>query len=104
MAFLGEAVRDYRFKLMQALMDREGYDALAFTQADFFQFATNFNTDVQPWERPIICVVPRNGAPFVVLNELSTHHWRFTEEGGRLWVTDATFYAEHPRVGSRHVI
>lgn len=46
MAFLGEAVRDYRFKLMQALMDREGYDALAFTQADFFQFATNFNTDV----------------------------------------------------------
>jgi len=101
MAFLGEAVRDYRFKLMQALMDREGYDALAFTQADFFQFATNFNTDVQPWERPIICVVPRNGAPFVVLNELSTHHWRFTEEGGRLWVTDATFYAEHPRVGSR---
>ena len=27
-------------------------DALVFTTADFFQFATNFHTDVQPWERP----------------------------------------------------
>ena len=101
MAFLGTAVRDYRYKLMRDLMDREGYDALAFTQGDFFQFATNFQTDVQTWERPIVCVVPRNGEPFVVLNELSTNHWRFTQEDGRLWVTDVTFYAEHPRVGSR---
>lgn len=101
MAFLGTTVRDYRFGLMQALMDREGYDALAFTQGDFFQFATNFHTDVQTWERPILCIVPRNGAPFVILNELSTNHWRFGAEAGKLWVADAEFYAEHPRVSRR---
>lgn len=101
MAFLGTAVRDYRLGLMHALMDREGYDALAFTQGDFFQFATNFHTDVQTWERPIVCIVPRNGAPFVILNELSTNHWRFGIEAGKLWVADAEFYAEHPRVSRR---
>lgn len=101
MAFLGLAVRDYRFKLMRDLMDRENFDALAFTQGDFFQFATNFQTDVLPWERPIVCIVPRNGEPFAILNELSTNHWRFTAEGQRLWVSDATFYAEHPRLRSR---
>lgn len=101
MAFLGTAVRDYRFGLMQELMDREGLDALAFLTGDFFQFATNFHTDVQPWERPIVAIVPRNGTPFVLLNELSTHHWRFSEQAQRLWITDTSFYAEHPRVGAR---
>lgn len=86
---------------MRDLMDRQGYDALAFVSGSFFQFATNFATDVAPWERPIVCVVPRDGAPFAILNELSTHHWRFGVEADRLWVDDAAFYAEHPRVTSR---
>ncbi|MCW8085526.1 M24 family metallopeptidase [Sabulicella glaciei] len=101
MAILSTAVRDHRYALMHALMDREGLDALAFTQGDFFQFATNFATDVQTWERPIVCVVPRNGAPFAILNELSTNHWRFGIEAGKLWVTDVEFYAEHPRLSRR---
>lgn len=101
MAFLGAAVREYRHGLMRELMDREGLDALAFTTADFVQFATNFATDVQTWERPIVCVVPRDGEPFAVLNELSTNHWRYAAEDQRLWVTDAQFYAEHPRLGAR---
>ncbi|HYF07302.1 MAG TPA: Xaa-Pro peptidase family protein [Acetobacteraceae bacterium] len=101
MGFLGHAVRDHRWGLMREAMDRNGWDAIGFTTADFFQFATNFHTDVQTWERPILCIVPRNGAPFVILNELSTNHWRFSEEGGKLWVTDKRFYAEHPRVTAR---
>ncbi|WNJ91198.1 Xaa-Pro peptidase family protein [Bosea sp. 685] len=101
MAHLGSAVRDYRFTLMRDLMDREGYDALAFTQGDFFEFATNFHTDVQPWERPILCVLPRNGEPFALLNELSTNHWRFSTEAQHLWVSDVSFYAEHPRLSQR---
>lgn len=98
---LSIAVRDHRLTLMRELMDREGYDALAFTGADFFQFATNFATDVQPWERPIVCIVPRNGEPFAVLCELSTNHWRFGAEAGKLWLTDVEFYAEHPRLTNR---
>lgn len=101
MAFLGTAVRDHRHGMMRGLMDREELDALAFTGADFFQFATNFSTDVLTWERPIVCVVPRDGAPFAVLNELSTNHWRYAAEDQRLWVTDAAFYAEHPRLAAR---
>ena len=101
MAFLGSAFRDYRQTLMRELMDREGLDALALTGADFFQFATNFSTDVQPWERPILYVLPRDGEPFVILNELSTNHWRYASEDQRLWVSDAEFYAEHPRLGAR---
>ena len=97
MAFLGSAVRDYRLGLMRALMDRAQLDALAFTSADFFQFATNFSTDVQMWERPVVCVVPRDGEPFAILNELSTNHWRYAAEDGRMWLRDARFYAEHPR-------
>jgi Xaa-Pro aminopeptidase len=101
MAYLGSATRQHRLDLMHRLMDREGLDALAFTSADFFQFATNFATDVQTWERPIVCVVPRDGEPFVVLCELSTNHWRYAAEDQRLWVSDASFYAEHPRTSSR---
>jgi Xaa-Pro aminopeptidase len=101
MAKLSHAVRDHRLSLMRALMDRDGYDALAFTQGDFFQFATNFATDVQTWERPVLCVVPRNGEPFAILNELSTNHWRFGAEADALWVADAAFYSEHPRIAQR---
>lgn len=101
MGFLSDTVRDYRFGLMRAAMDRNGWDAIGFTTADFFQFATNFHTDVLTWERPILFMLPRDGAPFAILNELSTHHWRFGAEAGKLWVGDARFYAEHPRVTNR---
>ena len=101
MGFLGAAVRNHRLRLMRELVDRDGLDALAFTSADFFQFAAKFSTDVLPWERPILCVLPRDGAPFAVLNELSTDHWRYAAEDGRLWVSDAHFYAEHPRTANR---
>ena len=98
--FLSRAVFDYRRGLMTALMDRERWDAIAFTTPDFFQFGTNFHTDVQTWERPILLVVPRDGAPFAVMHELSTNHIRFAREAGRLWVEDITLYAEHPRIGA----
>jgi Xaa-Pro aminopeptidase len=96
MPILGPATQLYRLRMMWDLMDREAVDALAFTTAAYFQFATNFSTDVRPWERPIVCVVPRSGKPFALLNELSLHHWRFRSEARQLWVEDASFYAEHP--------
>ena len=95
MGFLSTAVWDYRRAGMNALMDREGFDALAFVSADFVQFATNFNLDVQTWERPVLVVVPRAGDPFCLLNELSTHHFRMASERGQLWLEEAQFYDEH---------
>lgn len=98
---LTEAVWRYRHEKMVQLMDDLRVDALVFTTADFFQFATNFHTDVQPWERPIFAVIPRQGEGFLVMNELSTNHMRFSIEAGKVWVTDITFYAEHPMVRNR---
>jgi Xaa-Pro aminopeptidase len=101
MAFLGKKVFEYRRSMMRGLMARHDLDALAFTDADFFQFATNFHTDVRPWERPIMVVVPADGEPFAVMNELSTNHMRMARERGTVWVADVTFYAEHPRLAGR---
>lgn len=98
---LTHATWRYRRARMQRLMDALQLDALVFTSADFFQFATNFHTDVQPWERPVFAVIPREGDGFLVMNELSANHVRFSTESGRLWVGDVSFYAEHPRIGGR---
>ena len=70
-------------------MIEQDLDGLVFTQADFFQFASNFNLDVQTWERPVALVVPKQDAPFALLNELSTHHWQMAEERDQLWVDGA---------------
>ena len=101
MPLLTTAVRDYRWNKTRALMDEMRVDAFIFTGGDFFQFATNFHTDVQVWERPIYAVLPRNGAPFLVMNELSTNHVRYSLQAEKLWVQDISFWSEHPRVTHR---
>ncbi|MGO4812018.1 M24 family metallopeptidase [Cupriavidus sp. 2MCAB6] len=101
MPILTKAVWDSRYRKMLALMDDIHADAIIFTSSDFFQFATNFHTDVLPWERPVFAVVPRNGTPFLVMNELSTNHMRFSQEREKVWITDISYYAEHPRLSHR---
>jgi len=101
MPFLTTAVRDYRWNKTRALMDELRVDAFIFTGGDFFQFATNFHTDVQVWERPIYAVLPRNGTPFLVMNELSTSHVKYSLQSEKLWVQDISFWSEHPRVTNR---
>lgn len=101
MPHLTKAVHDYRLAAMHRLMDRLRVDALVLGSPDFFQYATNFQLDVWPWERPVFVVVPRNGETFAVMNELSTNHMRFATEKGTVWLSDVTYYAEHPRVANR---
>lgn len=101
MPHLTKAVHDSRLSAMHRLMDRLRVDALVFGTADFFQYATNFQLDVWPWERPVFVVVPRDGETFAVMNELSTNHMRFATEKGTVWLQDITWYAEHPRVTNR---
>ena len=101
MPILTEQTRAYRHRLMKTLMERQRVDALVFTSADFFQWATNFHVDVQTWERPIAVCVPLSGAPFAIMNELSTHHVMMARERGHLWLDDIALYSEHPRVGDR---
>lgn len=95
MPFLSSEVFDARRKAMSAFMDARGLDALVFTTDDWVQYATNFHLDVRPWERPVMAVVPRNGDPFCLMNELSTHHLRMAGERGQLWVEEIHLYDEH---------
>jgi Xaa-Pro aminopeptidase len=101
MAFLTKTTFEYRRSLMRSMMEANGLDALAFLTSDFFQWSTNFHVDVQPWERPIVAVVPLEGEPFAIMNELSTNHLRGRVERGAMWITDVTLYAEHPRLSAR---
>jgi Xaa-Pro aminopeptidase len=101
MAFLTRNTFDYRRRLMRGMMDAHRLDALALLGSDFFQWATNFHVDVQTWERPIAVIVPRDGEPFALMNELSTHHLQFALERGTMWVGEVTIYSEHPRLGQR---
>ena len=99
MAFLTKTTFEYRRGLMRRMMEAHGLDALAFLTSDFFQWATNFHVDVQTWERPIAVIVPREGEPFAIMNELSTNHLRLARERGTMWVGEVAIYSEHPRLG-----
>jgi Xaa-Pro aminopeptidase len=101
MAFLSNSVFEFRLAAMRSLMARHGLDALAFTRPDYCFYASNIRPDVAPWERPFLTVVPAQGQPFMVLNELSVNSFRTAVDGRWAWITDCTFYSEHPRVTNR---
>jgi Xaa-Pro aminopeptidase len=52
---------------------------------------------VAPWERPVAAAIPADGEPFLIMNELSTHHLRMAAERGTLHVRNYAIYVEHPR-------
>ncbi len=99
MAFLSTQVFERRLTELRQVLTDNNLDAAAFFGADFFQFYSNFHVDVRTWERPIACIVPLDGAPFMLMNELSTHHFKMALERGSIWIEDAVFYYEHPRPG-----
>jgi len=98
---VGRATQVYRTRLMQDLMDEEDLDGLAFTSSDYIKFATNFDVDVSGFERPCLCVIPRNGRPFAILHELSENHWHMSRNLDSIWISEASFYSEHPRTTQR---
>lgn len=98
---VGTATRDYRRTLLGELMDREELDAVAFMSGPLIKFSSNWSLDVASFERPTVFVFPRSGEPFGILHELSTNSWRFAAEAQGLWVSDVSFYSEHPRLRNR---
>jgi Xaa-Pro aminopeptidase len=101
MAFLSQQVFASRRAEMQRFMDKHRLDAVGFLTPDNVFYGTNFLPDVQPWERPIAAIIPRDGAPFLILNELSTTHLAVARERGTIWIDDVTIYSEHPRLRDR---
>ncbi len=77
----------HRMRLMRELMDREGLDALAFSSWLYLKFAANFNGFAGG---EAVCVVPRNGEPFLILPASAANSWRFQAGTQRLWISDVT--------------
>lgn len=76
------------------LTEHEYHAYVVFTSENFF-YVTNFHLDVQPWERPVAAIFPRDGDPVLILNELSTNHFKMAVARRSCWVTDARIYLEH---------
>jgi len=64
-------------------------------------YVSGFFLDVEPWERPVATVIPIDGEPSMILNELSFNHYRYGLEKGAHWIKDVVFYDEHPRLTGR---
>ena len=85
-----------RLATLRAWLVDHGVDAFALTVPENVAYLSGWRPDVEPWERPIVLVVPREGEAALVLHELSVHATRMAAERGALAVTDVTFYVERP--------
>jgi Xaa-Pro aminopeptidase len=96
----GDVFADRHRRVREWLKEHDAF-ALLVQDPDHFYMLTGFHLDVAPWERPVAAVIPAIGEPFLIMNELSTHHLRMATERGTLHVTDAAIYVEHPRAAGR---
>lgn len=101
MAFVPQKVFADRAKSIREWLGANDLKALIVTTPDNFYMVSGFHLDVAPWERPVAAVIPAEGEPFLIMNELSTNHLKFAEERKSLFITDYTIYVEHPRSVNR---
>jgi len=90
-----------RLDLIRNYLMERGLKALAVFQHHNIIYTTGFIMDVAFGERPYAAIIPVEGEPFMILNELSTFSSKFAIEKGLCWVEDVIFYTEHPRVSNR---
>lgn len=85
----------WKHEKVKAYLAENGHAALVVTTPANFYMLTGFHLDVEPWERPVAAVFPREGSPFMVMHSLSTHHLMMSQERKSLYVTDYVTYVEH---------
>ncbi len=96
MDFISTKAVSKRHTIIRDFLTKEGYEAYIVLTPDNFYYTTGFFLDVAPWERPVAAVIPREGEPFLIMNELSTSHVRMAKERGSLAVEEVYFWMEHP--------
>jgi Xaa-Pro aminopeptidase len=99
--FVPQKVFADREKRIKNYLEENDFEALIVTTPDNFYMVTGFHLDVAPWERPVAAVIPADGEPFLIMNELSTNHLKFAEERKTLYIKDYEIYVEHPRAYPR---
>jgi Xaa-Pro aminopeptidase len=97
MPFVPADVFADRHRRIREYLTGNDLEALLVGDPDHFYMVTGFHLDVAPWERPVAAAFPASAAPFLVMNELSTHHLMMARERRTLHVPDYALYVEHPR-------
>src|SRR5207302_1546668 len=101
MGYLSRSVfRDRLARIREALGEAD-LAALVVLTPENFLYVSGYFLDVQPWERPVAAVVPRDEDPFLIMHELSTNHVRYANEHESMWIREVHFYAEHYRLHRR---
>jgi Xaa-Pro aminopeptidase len=101
MGYLGHKVFQDRLKRIREALEDADLAALAVLTPENFLYVSGYFLDVQPWERPVAVVVPREDDPFLVMHELSTNHVRYAREHASMWIQEVYFYSEHYRMHHR---
>jgi len=92
------SVFEDRFRRMREYLKAHDMNALMVFESLNLTYASGFIDDTRnPAERPVVCVVPLDAEPFMVLCELSTNHALYEVQKGTCAVKDTRFYTEHPR-------
>jgi len=101
MGYLSRRVyHDRLTRIRKELLDAD-LAALVVLTPENFLYVSGYFLDVQPWERPVAAVIPRDADPFLVMHELSTNHVRYATEHKSMWIPEVHFYAEHYRMQHR---
>ncbi len=100
MQALSVAVRDHRHGRLREVMRAQGLDALLFTGADFFSFASNHDMTDLAWERPFLLLLPPTGHSLAILADQGRHLFEMERARGTLWIDDLVFYSETPQLRS----
>ncbi len=96
---LSALVRDYRFDLMLDFMSGNGFDALAFTGSEWFEWGANHPVRELAWERPYLLVITADRRSFAFIAEQSRYHIEISRQRGSLWIESVEFFSESPSVG-----
>lgn len=90
-----------RLHRIREYLNQEDLQALLVTTNDNLFMVSGFTWRHGPWERPFAAVIPRDGEPFMILNEITRHKLRLDDEQGNLFIRDYELYLEHPGYASR---
>ncbi|HEX3366084.1 M24 family metallopeptidase [Phenylobacterium sp.] len=86
---------------MQSFMRESDCDAIAFTSAEWAEWAFNFQIIEKTWERPILVVVTKEGRALAFLADMSGPAATAAFDAEQLWVDELAFYADTP-LAERH--
>lgn len=100
--FISRAVIQERWTKIQSFLKANVYQALAVLNPQNIYYVSGWHLDVEPWERPVVTVIPAQGEPFMILHELSTHHIQMSRERGSIYIDDISFYQERVSTSQRH--